>query len=110
MTIINSILTGLARNNETTQKSQVPAPKQTIDPSKIYEESSNEITTPEDVLIDFSKRSKEAFSLLDYMDDIPDIREQKVAELRQRIQDGTYTFDYEQTAANMVDEYLSGKL
>jgi len=79
MTIINSILTGLARNNETNQKTPVPQAKQTIDPSKIYdEEKVDNVPLPEDVLINFSEQSKEAFSLLDLMDDIPDIREEKV--------------------------------
>jgi len=107
MTIINSLLPGVARNNETSQKSQIPSQKNSIDPNKIYEEIS---TQEEDVLIDFSKRSKEAFSILDYMDDLPDIREDKVTELRKQIEEGTYMFDYDLTAENMVNEFMNAKI
>jgi len=106
MTIINSILTGLARNNETNQKTPVPQPKQKIDPSQIYDDTAEEIILPEDVLINFSEQSKEAISLLDYIDEIPDIREEKVNELRQKIQDDTYEIDYQQLASEMVNEFL----
>jgi negative regulator of flagellin synthesis FlgM len=111
MTIINSILPGVARNNEASQKNNVSPQNNSVNPNKIHDETLNEITrTEEDVLIDFSSQSKEAFSILDFIDEIPDIREQKVASLRQQIEDGTYSFDYELTAANMVEEFLNAKI
>jgi len=108
MTIINNIITGLARNSESNQNAPVQPPKHAVEADKKYEDSKYDITLPEDVLIDFSDQSKEAFSILDYIDEIPDIREEKVAALKQQFEDGTYNFDYEKIASNMVDAFLHG--
>jgi len=108
MTIINNILSGLARNSESNQKPPVQPPKQPVDPEKIYDDSQYNISLPEDVLINFSDQSREAFSILDYIDEIPDIREEKVAALKQQFEEGTYTFNYEKIASNMVDAFLNG--
>jgi negative regulator of flagellin synthesis FlgM len=110
MTIINNIITGLARNSESNQKTPIQSPKHTVDAGKIYENSQQEISLPEDVLINFSDQSKEAFSILDYIDEIPDIREDKVAALKQQFEENTYIFDYEKIASNMVDAFLPGNI
>jgi negative regulator of flagellin synthesis FlgM len=108
MTIINNIMTGLARNSESNQKAPVQPPRQTLDKGKISGESPYDISLPEDVLINFSDQSKEAYSILDYIDEIPDIREEKVAALKQQFDEDTYYFDYEKIASNMVDAFLNG--
>jgi len=106
MTIINNIVSGLARNSESNQKAPVQQPKQTVETGKIYEDTQYNVSLPEDVLINFSEQSKEAISILDYIDEIPDIREDKVGALKQQFEDGSYTFDYESIASNMVDSFL----
>jgi negative regulator of flagellin synthesis FlgM len=110
MTIINNIISGLARNNESNQKVPVQTIKQTVDSGKISEDSKYDISLPDDVLINFSDQSREAFSILDYIDEIPDIRDEKVAALKQQFEDDTYKFDYEKIASNMVDAFLNGNV
>jgi flagellar biosynthesis anti-sigma factor FlgM len=40
------------------------------------------------------------------LDDIPDVREEKVADLRNQIQNGTYQADAEKTADKLLKEQL----
>jgi negative regulator of flagellin synthesis FlgM len=108
MTIINNIVTGLARNNESNQNTPIHQVKHTTDADKIYEERQYDISLPEDVLINFSDQSREAFTILDHIDEIPDIREDKVSALKQQFEDDTYIFDYDKIASNMVDAFLNG--
>ena len=55
------------------------------------------------VISDAAKRIQEARAQLD---EIPDVREDKVAELREQIQNGTYREDPEKTATNLLKEHL----
>ena len=55
------------------------------------------------VISDAAKRVQEARAQLD---DIPDVREDKVAELRNQIQNGTYQVDAEKTADKLLKEHL----
>ncbi len=55
------------------------------------------------VISDAAKRIQEARAQLD---EIPDVREDKVAELRKQIQDGTYQVDAEKTAEKLLKEQL----
>ena len=55
------------------------------------------------VISDAAKRIQEARAQLDK---IPDVREDKVAELRNQILNGTYQEDPEKTAANLLKEHL----
>ncbi len=55
------------------------------------------------VISDAAKRIQEARAQLD---EIPDVREDKVAELRNQIQNGTYKIDAEKTAEKLLKEHL----
>jgi len=55
------------------------------------------------VISDAAKRIQEARAKLD---DIPDVREEKVADLRNRIQNGTYQADADKTAEKLLKEQL----
>ena len=55
------------------------------------------------VISDAAKRVQEARAQLD---EIPDVREDKVAELRNQIQNGTYKVDAEKTAEKLLKEQL----
>ena len=55
------------------------------------------------VISDAAKRIQEARAKLD---DIPDVREDKVADLRNQIQNGTYQADAEKTADKLLKEQL----
>jgi negative regulator of flagellin synthesis FlgM len=55
------------------------------------------------VISDAAKRIQEARSKLD---EIPDVREDKVAELKNQIQNGTYQPDAQKTADKLLKEQL----
>ena len=55
------------------------------------------------VISDAAKRIQEARAMLD---EIPDVREDKVAELRNQIRNGTYQVDAEKTAEKLLKEQL----
>jgi len=55
------------------------------------------------VISDAAKRVQEARRQLD---DIPDVREDKVSELRSQIQNGTYEIDADKIAGKMIKESL----
>ena len=55
------------------------------------------------VISDAAKRIQEARAQLD---EIPDVREAKVTELRNQIQNGTYQVDAEKTADKLLKEHL----
>ena len=55
------------------------------------------------VISDAAKRIQEARSQLD---DIPDVREDKVSQLRNQIQNGTYEINADKIAAKMIKEGL----
>ena len=55
------------------------------------------------VISEAAKRIQEARAQLD---EIPDVREDKVAELRNQIQNGTYQPDAEKTANKLLKEHL----
>jgi negative regulator of flagellin synthesis FlgM len=55
------------------------------------------------VISDAAKRVHEARRQLD---DIPDVREEKVAQLRNQIQSGTYKIDADKIAGKMIKEGL----
>jgi len=55
------------------------------------------------VISDAAKRIQEARAKLD---EIPDVREEKVAELRDQIQNGTYQVDAQKTADKLLKEQL----
>lgn len=55
------------------------------------------------VISDAAKRIQEARAQLDKL---PDVREDKVAELQSQIQNGTYQADAEKTAGKLLKEHL----
>ena len=55
------------------------------------------------VISDAAKRIQEARAKLD---EIPDVREDKVAELRNQIQNGTYQIDADKIAAKLLKEHV----
>ena len=55
------------------------------------------------VISDAAKRIQEARAKLD---EIPDVREEKVAELRDQIQNGTYQVDAQKTADKLLKDQL----
>lgn len=59
------------------------------------------------VISDAARRIQEARAQLDA---IPDVREDKVAELRNQIQNGSYQVDAEKTAEKLLREHLGNAI
>ena len=59
------------------------------------------------VISDAAKRIQEARAQLD---EIPDVREDKVTELRNQIQNGTYQINAEKTAEKLLKEHLGNTI
>jgi len=55
------------------------------------------------VISDAAKRIQEAKMQLD---EIPDVREDKVAQIKKQIENGTYEINAQETAAKMIKEHL----
>jgi negative regulator of flagellin synthesis FlgM len=53
--------------------------------------------------VELSPRSRELHAALDAARQAPDVREDVVRDLRQRVQDGTYQVDPERIARRMID-------
>jgi negative regulator of flagellin synthesis FlgM len=56
--------------------------------------------------VDLSTRAKDIQQIRQIIDQTPDIREEKVVELKRQIDSGTYTVNSEKSAEKMVGESL----
>ena len=56
--------------------------------------------------VKLSSRSKEFNRIKEVVENTPDERENKVAELKASIQDGSYSVDSEAVAQNMIQEHI----
>ena len=60
--------------------------------------------------VELSPAAKEIRQAKMDMDSIPDVREEKVAEIKARIDNGTYTLDEEKIASKIIKEALLNDL
>ncbi len=60
----------------------------------------------QDTIVHLSDASKEVKLAEDIIADTPAVRADKVAEIRNQIQSGTYEIDHEKVAAKMIDNNL----
>jgi negative regulator of flagellin synthesis FlgM len=56
--------------------------------------------------VDISRTAREVKEARAQLDNVPDIREEKVAEIKNEINKGTYTIDGKKVAFNMIRESL----
>jgi flagellar biosynthesis anti-sigma factor FlgM len=62
-------------------------------------------TTPKDQdTVDLSTNANEISEMVQKINDFPDVREEKVAELKRRIASGTYRIMNEQAASRLIGE------
>jgi len=66
-----------------------------------------EDTLNKDAIVDISQRSREIQKIREALDKIDVIREDKIVELKDKIEKGTYQIDHEKVAEKMIDEFLS---
>lgn len=60
----------------------------------------------QDTIVNLSTASKEAQTAREVIASEPDVREDKVAELKKRIESGNYTVDNKAVADKMVDSFI----
>jgi negative regulator of flagellin synthesis FlgM len=60
----------------------------------------------QDTIVNLSTASKEAQTAREVIASEPDVREDKVAELRERIESGNYTVDNKAVADKIVDSFI----
>lgn len=60
----------------------------------------------QDAIVQLSSASKEVQRIRDVIASEPDVRADKVAELKERIQSGQYEIDHDAVAEKMVDELI----
>jgi len=105
MSIINSIISGIAQTNDTVQKALA-----SIKEKPLKEEINKQASTsePQEVLVDFSVTSKEVIMIREHLEDIPDIRYDKVNSLKDKINSNQYYISYELTAENILNSHIKG--
>ena len=88
---------------QSTQKAteQIDA-KQSADSKKV--EGAEQ--TAQDAIVNLSPALKEAQAAKKIIEAEPDVREDKVAELKERIESGKYKIDHEAVADKMVDSFI----
>lgn len=62
--------------------------------------------TAQDTIVNLSPASKEVQTIKEIIASEPDVREDKVAELKERIESGRYEIDHQAVAAKMVDSFI----
>ncbi len=60
----------------------------------------------QDTVVNLSQASKEAQRIREIMLSEPDVREEKVAELKRKIEAGEYKMDHDAVAAKLVDSFI----
>ena len=76
--------------------------KQTSSEPKVEEKNQS----GQDTIVNLSTASKEAQTAREVIASEPDVREDKVAELKERIESGNYTIDNKAVADKIVDSFL----
>jgi flagellar biosynthesis anti-sigma factor FlgM len=60
----------------------------------------------QDTIVNLSSASKEAQKIRGIISSEPDIREDKISSLKQKIESGNYTIDHDRVAGKLVDAFL----
>lgn len=80
--------------------------KKRVDSS--FKQTSGEVVSKDEVVL--SPKAKEIQKAKEILDSVPDIRKQKVAEIKTQIEDGTYKIDGEKIALKVIEESLLNEL
>jgi len=62
--------------------------------------------TTQDAIVNLSPALKEVQTIKEIIASEPDVREDKVAELKERIESGNYEIDHQAVADKMVDSFI----
>jgi negative regulator of flagellin synthesis FlgM len=70
------------------------------------QKSAGKAESGQDTIVNLSQALKETQLAKEIIASEPDIREDKVSELKQKIESGTYTIDYNAVADKLVDSFI----
>lgn len=77
--------------------------KQSSDDQKVEEKNQ----AGQDTVVHLSQTSKEVQTVNEIISSEPDVREEKVAELKERIESGNYEVDHKAVADKIVDSFIN---
>ena len=60
----------------------------------------------QDAIVNISQASKEAKAINELISSEPDIREDKIAAIKEKIESGNYTIDYAGVADKLIDAFM----
>jgi negative regulator of flagellin synthesis FlgM len=83
-----------------------PNPVEKVDEKGVSNEQKVGGSADQDAIVNLSQASKEAQKIREIMASEPDVREDKVADLKNRIESGQYTIDHARVADKLVDELI----
>jgi negative regulator of flagellin synthesis FlgM len=83
-----------------------PNPVEKVDEKGVSNEQKVQGSADQDAIVNLSQASKEAQKIREIMASEPDVREDKVADLKNRIESGQYTIDHARVADKLVDELI----
>ena len=105
---VNQTGTSNVSNNETTSKTEgTSKTKKTQKTDSSNETSKTSGSNATDVKAEISTRGRELLKAKQTATEAPDVREERIAELKRRIQAGAYKVDSAAVADKMVDEHMS---
>ena len=88
--------------NSTQQPQEMQGEKKFSDASK----AQGKEPAAQDTIVNLSTALREAQAVKEMISSEPDVREEKVAELKERIESGSYRIDHMAVADKMVDSFL----
>jgi len=91
--------------NKYLPKSPPNAPEK-VNEKGISDQQKVEGSADQDTIVNLSQASKEAQKIKEIIASEPDVREDKVADLKERIESGRYTIDHAKVADKLVDELI----
>jgi negative regulator of flagellin synthesis FlgM len=83
-----------------------PNAAEKVDEKAISNEQKVEGSADQDAIVNLSQASKEAQKIKEIIASEPDVREDKVADLKERIESGRYPIDHAKVADKLVNELI----
>jgi negative regulator of flagellin synthesis FlgM len=83
-----------------------PNATEKVDEKGVSDEQKVEGSADRDAIVSLSQASKEAQKIKEIIASEPDVREDKVADLKERIESGRYTIDHAKVADKLVNELI----
>jgi negative regulator of flagellin synthesis FlgM len=83
-----------------------PNATEKIDEKGVSNEQKVEGSADQDAIVNLSQASKEVQKTKEIIESEPDVREDKVADLKEKIESGRYTIDHAKVADKLVNELI----